>query len=32
MNMGNLFPSFRRRPESSDFNDFLDTGLRQYDD
>ncbi len=46
INVGNLFPSFRRRPrsgagmhrtrsegcKSSDFNDFLDTGLRRYDD
>jgi hypothetical protein len=31
MNIGNLFPSFRRL-ESSDFNGFLDTGLRRYDD
>ncbi|MBL1277244.1 MAG: hypothetical protein COB30_014265 [Ectothiorhodospiraceae bacterium] len=31
MNNGILFPSFRRRPESSDVNDSLDTGLRQHD-
>jgi len=27
----NFFPSFRRRPESSGFNDILDSGLRRND-
>jgi hypothetical protein len=25
------YSSFRRKPESSGFNDFLDTGLRRHD-
>jgi len=31
MNIGNLSPSFRCRPESSSFNDFLDDGLCRHD-
>jgi hypothetical protein len=31
MKIDNLYPSFRRRPESSGFNNLLDTGLRRYD-
>ena len=31
MNSQHPLPSFWRRPESSDFNDFLDAGLRRHD-
>ena len=31
MKTNNTLPSFRRRPESSDFNDILDSGLRRND-
>ncbi len=31
MNNQQPLPSFRRRPESSGFNDLLDTGLRRND-